>query len=114
MPPQSRAPLSSDTSTTPQPRLFWLTALVGLPVVNVALLFAAASVEDTFLVPEMALVAFGEIALLIVLAWKYQVGVLGAIGAVLGSAAITVLGVVLVVFVALAIACSDATECHLS
>jgi hypothetical protein len=59
----------------------------------------------------MALVAFGELTLLIVLAWKYRVGVFEAIGAMLGNAAITGLSVVLVYFVALAIACSDATEC---
>ena len=108
---QSRSPQPSVTSTPPRPRSFWLAALVGLPVVNGALLFAAASVAHTFLVPELALVAFGELALLIVLAWRYRIGVFGAIGAMLGNAAITVLGVAVVVYVALAIACRDATEC---
>ena len=107
--PQSRSPHPSDTSTTRRPRSFWLTALVGLPVVNGALLVAAASVEHAFLV--MALVAFGELALLIVLVWTYGIGVLGAIGGILGNAVITVLGVAVVFFVALAIACRDATEC---
>ena len=109
--PQPPSPHPSDTSPTSRPRSFWLTALVALPVVNGALLLAAASVAHTFLVPEMALVAFGELALLIALAWTYRIGVFRTIAAMLGSAAITVLGVAVVVFVALAIACGDTAEC---
>jgi len=90
---------------------FWVTALLGLPAANVALLgFAGFLASDVFF-PLAALVAVGELALLIPWTRTYGIGVVGALAAMLGIVLITVLGLVVVALVALSIACSGASEC---
>jgi hypothetical protein len=101
--PQPAAPNRLTTSTAARPRSFWLTALLGLPVLNMAALIATASSAGDVLVPMAVGLALIELALLVALSPRYRIGVLGAVAALMGSAAITVLGLfamVLAVFAA--------------
>lgn len=89
----------------PRQGSFWLVALLGLPAVNVAFLSTVGFLAEGIFVPVAALVALGELALLIPWARTYRVGVLGALTAMLSVAVITVVGLVLVFLVAFSIAC---------
>ena len=88
---------------------FWVTALLGLPAANVALLgFAGFLASDVFF-PLAALVAVGELALLIPWTRTYGIGVLGALGAMLGNVAMTLLVLILALLVAFMASCNG--EC---
>jgi hypothetical protein len=80
-------------------------------VVNTVFLAAVASVSGDLFLPAVALVALGEIPLLVAWARNYRIGALGALGAILGNAAITLLGLILVLLVTLSIACSGEAQC---
>lgn len=118
MPPQAPPlppglpPHRPEVSTTSERRPFWLGALLGIPVVNAVFLVAVASVSsgDLFL-PAAALVALGEVPLLVAWARTYRIGALGALGAILGNVGITLLGLILVLLVTFSIACSGEAQC---
>lgn len=61
------------------------------------------------LVPVAVALALVELTLLIVLSPRYRIGVLGALAAMLGNAAITTLVPILLIYVALA--ASGCNEC---
>jgi hypothetical protein len=92
-------------------RPFWLGALLGIPVINTVFLAAVASVSGDLFIPVAALVALGEIPLLVLWARTHRIGALGALGAILGNVAITLLGLILVLLVTLSIACSGEAQC---
>ena len=95
----SRRPDISEKSS------FWVTALLGVPVANVALLSFVAFLAAELFLPVAALVALGELALLISWARTYGIGVLGALAAMLGVAVITVLGLAVVFLGTISSAC---------
>lgn len=100
------------TSTRPlhvrrahRPRSFWLIALLGLPALNLAVTFFLASAGAP-LVPVaavLAVLALVELVLLIVLSPRYGVGTFGALAAMIGNAALTILVPIVLFYILLAI-----------
>ena len=109
--PPGLPPRRPEVATTSERRPFWLGALLGIPVVNTVFLAAVAAGASDLFLPAVALVALGEIALLVAWAQTHRIGALGALGAILGNVAITLLGLILVLLVTLSIACSGEAQC---
>ena len=97
-----------DVSTTPRRGSFWLTAMLGLPALNIAILFAAASVSGV-LVPVAVALAVVELVFLIALSPRYRIGAFGAVAAMLGNAVVTT--VVPIVFFFTLLAASGCDGC---
>ena len=103
-PPSQHAPPNQPSqrpgvSTAPSHGLFWLVALLLLPALNVGLLGFVASAASVLFLPLAALIALGDLVLLMVLARSYGIGVPEALLAMLVNAGFTVL-IPIVVFAA--------------
>ncbi len=101
--PQHSSPRRLDVATTSRRTSFWLTALLGLPALNVVVLLVAGS---GLVVPVAAVLALLELVLLIALSRDWGIGVLGALGAMLGNVAMTLLVLILALLVAFMASCN--------
>ena len=109
--PPGLPPRRPEVSKTSERRPFWLGALLGIPVVNTVFLAAVVAVSGDLFLPAAALVALGEIPLLVAWSRTHRIGALGALGAILGNVAITLLCLILALLVTLSIACSGEAQC---
>ncbi len=95
-------------SASPHDGPFWPVALLALPAANVALLSLVAFLDDDLFVPVAAVVALGEVALVIAWTRTHGMGPLPTLAAVVGNFLITAIGLVVVFIVVFWISCDGA------
>ena len=111
VPPTRTPPNPAEVPHASATGSFWRGALLGLPAINVVFLGAVTLLANDLFLPAALLVFLGEIPLLLLWARTYDIGLFRALGAVLASSLITQAGLIAILLVTVAIACSGDAQC---